>query len=114
MVPFPPVVEHDHPNAYITGHPQDDLSPHGLSMPLMIGITTDEGLLKTAIIGDMEDLRRDLNDNWHKALSSIFYYNHLPMDRQTTLTDAITEFYFSGEPKVTEDTLKNLTDVSVD
>lgn len=48
MVPFPPVVEIDLPGAFITKHPRDDLNPHGKSIPWMVGITTDEGALKSA------------------------------------------------------------------
>lgn len=49
MIPFPPVVEPPNtPNGFITKHPRDEKSPHGLNLPLMSGVTTEEGALKTA------------------------------------------------------------------
>lgn len=48
MVPFPPVVEIDLPGAFITKHPRDEINPHGKSIPWIVGITTDEGALKSA------------------------------------------------------------------
>ena len=48
MVPLPPVVEPDLPGAFITEHPRDVKQPHGLSIKWMAGLTTDEGVLKTA------------------------------------------------------------------
>lgn len=48
VVPFPPAVEPDLPGAFITRHPQDDSVPHGLSIPFLTGITSDEGAIKSA------------------------------------------------------------------
>lgn len=57
MVPFPPVVEPDLPGAYITKHPRDIVEPHGLSVPLMTGLTTDEGAMKSARKNNRHPLR---------------------------------------------------------
>lgn len=48
MVPFPPVIEPDLPGAYITKHPRDIIEPHGISVPFMTGLTSDEGAMKAA------------------------------------------------------------------
>lgn len=48
MSPFTPVIEPDSPDAFITKHPRHVQQPHGLSIPLMVGVTADEGLLKSA------------------------------------------------------------------
>lgn len=48
MIPFPPVVEPDLPGAFITEHPKDVAEPHGLSIPWMTGLTSDEGVIKSA------------------------------------------------------------------
>lgn len=48
MVPFPPVVEPDLPGAFITAHPKDVDRPHGLSVPWLTGLTSDEGAMKSA------------------------------------------------------------------
>lgn len=46
MVVFSPVVEPDLPGAFITEHPRDIMDSHGLSIPLMTGLTSNEGVVK--------------------------------------------------------------------
>lgn len=48
MIPFPPVVEPQHPGAFITKHPRDGLDEDALKIPLMTGLTFDEGAMKSA------------------------------------------------------------------
>lgn len=48
MVAFTPVVEPDLPGAFMTKRPRDGLNERSLKIPLMTGLTYDEGLLKTA------------------------------------------------------------------
>lgn len=48
MVPFPPVVEIDLPGAFITKHPRETIAENTKAVPLMTGITFDEGALKSA------------------------------------------------------------------
>lgn len=48
MIPFPPVVEPEHPGAFITKHPRDGLDENSLKVPLMTGLTFDEGAMKSA------------------------------------------------------------------
>lgn len=54
MIAFPPVVEPEHPDAFITMHPRKlleqngDLYYWGSQIPLMTGVTKDEGALKSA------------------------------------------------------------------
>lgn len=51
MVPFPPVVEPAKTKgAFMTKHPREQhhSKAHALDIPLMIGVTYDEGTIKTA------------------------------------------------------------------
>lgn len=51
MVPFPPVVEPANTKgAFMTKHPREQYhsKAHALDIPLMIGVTYDEGTIKTA------------------------------------------------------------------
>lgn len=49
MVAFPPVVEPDLPGAFLTKHPREiDHVEESFSIPLLTGVTYDEGLLKSA------------------------------------------------------------------
>lgn len=112
MIPFPPVVEHEHPGAYITKHPRDELAPHGLSLPWIVGLTSDEGTMKSAAFAASSELMQDLNGNWDKAWPLMLYYDHHPLGKQKEITRAITEFYFNGRKEVDEGNLQNYTNVS--
>lgn len=48
MIPFPPVVEPNLPGAFITKHPREDHDDSSLKIPLMTGVTFDEGAMKSA------------------------------------------------------------------
>lgn len=48
MVPFPPVIELDLPGAFITKHPRETIAENTDAVPLVTGITFDEGALKSA------------------------------------------------------------------
>lgn len=111
MIPFPPVVEHEHEGAFITRHPRDEVAPHALSMPWIIGLTSDEGAMKSAAFAESPKLMADLNENWDKAWPLMLYYDHHPKDKQRQITQAITEFYFNNERRVGPATLQNFTNV---
>lgn len=48
MIPFPPVVEPNLPGAFITKHPSEPHEKFALDIPLMTGVTSDEGVMKSA------------------------------------------------------------------
>lgn len=112
MIPFPPVVEHEHPGALITKHPRDEIAPHALSLPWIVGLTSDEGTMKSAAFAHSPELMRDLNENWDKAWPLMLYYDHLPKNKQRQITAAITKFYFDNKRWVGQDNLQNYTNVS--
>lgn len=112
MIPFPPVVEHEHPGAYITKHPRDEVAPHAASLPWIIGLNSDEGTMKSAVFAVQPKLMQDLNSNWDKAWPLMLYYDHHPVDKQKEFTQAITEFYFKNQRSVDNNNLQNFTNVS--
>lgn len=113
MVPFPPVVEPDLPGAFITVHPRDLGKPHGLSIPWMTGLTTDEGAMKSAPIINLPELYKDFNENFEKALPISLYYNHHDKSVQKSLTDQINQYYF-GMRKLNLELHQNLTNLYTD
>lgn len=113
MVPFPPVQEHDHEGAFITENPRFVTNMHGNDIPLMTGITSEEGVLKTGAFIYNQDLTSDLLKNWERALPISLYYDHHDYDKQQEITRKIDEFYFNHE-KLTLNTQHNLTNLWTD
>ncbi|XP_055677254.1 juvenile hormone esterase [Lutzomyia longipalpis] len=113
MIPFIPVVEPQHPEAFITKHPREEFDPHGLSLPWLSGVTLDEGALKTASLINVPELTQSLNANWDYALPISLNYDHLSQERQKEITSAINEFYFRNR-KLTPETSQNLTNLYSD
>jgi carboxylesterase type B len=113
MVPFPPVVEHEHEGAFITATPRFVSDMHGNDVPLMTGVTSEEGVLKTGALIYNQNLTADLLKNWERALSISLYYDHHGEQKQEEITKKIDEFYFRNQ-KLTLDTQKNLTDLWTD
>lgn len=110
MIPFPPVVEPDLPGAYLTKHPRDELEPHALPLPWIVGLTKDEGSMKSAAFLNSDELMDDLNENWDKAWPIMLYYDHLPKEQQEKFTRAINEFYFDNR-KLSHEMGQNFTNV---
>ncbi|CAH1730140.1 unnamed protein product [Chironomus riparius] len=113
MVPFPPVVEHEHEGAFITENPRFVMNPHGLNIPLMTGVTSEEGALKTGAFIYNDDLREELLKNWEKALSTSLYYDHHDSQKQEEITKKIDEFYFNNQ-RLTSNNNQNLTNLWTD
>lgn len=113
MVPFPPVVEHEHEGAFITVNPRFVSDMHGNDVPLLTGVTSEEGVLKTGALIYNQDLTADLLKNWERALPISLYYDHHSYQKQEEITKKIDEFYFNNQ-KLTIDTQKNLTDLWTD
>lgn len=113
MVPFPPVVEHEHTDAFITENPRFVNNMHGIDIPLMTGITSDEGVLKTGALIYNQELTTDLLKNWEIALPISLYYDHHSDEKQNEITNEINEFYFQNQ-KLTTETQQNLTNLWTD
>lgn len=112
MIPFPPVVEPDLPGAFITKHPSEETEPWALGLPWMTGITSDEGVMKTAAVFHVEEIWNDISENWNKALPIALNYNHHDKRIQAEMTKQIEEFYFKNQ-RLSEDTKQNLTNVII-
>lgn len=110
MIPFPPVVEPDLPGAFISVHPRDVQTPHGLSISWMAGLTSDEGAMKSAALINLKELTNDLNINWDHALETSLYYDHHDHNTKQKITKRINDFYFKNR-KLEPATHQNLTNV---
>lgn len=62
----------------------------------MTGITSEEGVLKTAGILSNLKLTKDLVDKWEKVLPLTFYYDHLSEQEILELNVVIYDYYHKG------------------
>ena len=113
MVPFPPVIEDEHDEAFLTENPRSKTNMHGNSVPWMTGINSEEGALKSAALIYNSELTSGLLKNWNRALPISLYYNHIEPEKREEITTKIDEFYFKNE-KLTHSTKQNLTNLYTD
>lgn len=113
MVPFPPVVEEKHDEAFLTEAPRFNLNLHGNKIPWMTGVTSEEGAMKSAPLIYNPELTNNLLKNWNRALPISLYYDHVSEEKQLEITNKINEFYFKNH-KLTSRNQQNLTNLYTD
>lgn len=102
MIPFRPVIEPEHPGAFITEDPfVATKAGHLVDIPWMTGVTSEEGSLKVPSIyspSNTELLKR-LNDDFSNvAPVTLLYGETCPKHLQDKISDSIKEFYFGHNP----------------
>lgn len=112
MIPFPPVVEPDHPDAFLSEHPRET-SLKSLAIPIMIGITTGEGLLTSAPILANGIMLEGFKEDKDRLLPMVFNYDHWDIQKQEKITRRIEEYYFKNGHDYDQINHHNFTDVSV-
>lgn len=113
MIPFPPVIEGEHEEAFITENPRYKTNPHGDYIPWLTGVTSEEGSMKSAPLIYNTELTVDLLKNWDKALPISLYYDHHNYEKQQEITERINDFYFNNQ-KLTTKTQQNITNLYTD
>lgn len=114
LVPFKPVVEHNHPGAFLTEHPAEIVKSGKMpKTPWMVGVTADEGAIKVASLLEHQDRVAQLNDDFDRIIPiSIGYKKH--MKDVAGVTKRIKELYFKGNQKIGRETKQNLIDMFTD
>lgn len=113
MIPYPPVVEPEHPDAFLTVYPRKAAQPHGFSLPLMIGATSEEGLLKTAALLNVPGLLEEFKEKFNDVLPIVLYYDHLSKTEQAKVSEDLENFYFSKGHNYDRENHQNITDVNI-
>ncbi|XP_054728696.1 venom carboxylesterase-6-like [Anastrepha obliqua] len=113
-IPFQPVVEPPHKDAFLTASPRDTDIPHGFSLPLIIGITSEEGLLKTAPILNLPGLLDEYKTQFHTILPIQLQYDHHSAEVREEITKKIEDFYFKEGHTYDKYNHQNFTDLLSD
>ncbi|EDW26881.1 GL14544 [Drosophila persimilis] len=114
MIPFPPVIEPEHDDAFLTVPPRQAREPHGLELPLLVGATAEEGLLKTAALLNLPQLMDDFKSQFEQVLPVVLNYDHHEDSVQQQITKRIEDFYFKAGHDYDKSNHQNLTDLISD
>ncbi|XP_043477786.1 venom carboxylesterase-6-like [Leptopilina heterotoma] len=112
MIPFRPVIEPNHPGAFLKEDPAISLKDGNIAdIPWMTGISSHEGAIKSATIYGLFDgkLIKELNDNFEKiAPLSLLYEDVCPKHLIKNVTKSIRKFYL-GDRNIDESTRLEVT-----
>ncbi|KAH8349357.1 hypothetical protein KR067_000304 [Drosophila pandora] len=114
MIPFPPVIEPEHEDAFLTVPPRQAPPPHGLQLPLMVGATAEEGLLKTAALLNLPHLMAEFKSQFDQVLPVVLNYDHHEDSVKQSITQRIESFYFKAGHDYDKANHQNLTDLISD
>nr|XP_016942030.1 venom carboxylesterase-6 [Drosophila suzukii] len=114
MIPFPPVIEPEHEDAFLTVPPRQALKPHGLALPLLVGATAEEGLLKTAALINLPHLLDEFKSQFDQVLPVVLNYDHHEDSVRQMITQRIESFYFKAGHDYDKVNHQNLTDLISD
>jgi len=93
---FPPVVENQsEEEAFIADY---QMKKHSFDIPWLVGLTSDEGVFRTAAYFNNKNLMESMIKNWDRVLPIAFSYDHLHVDKQKQISQELNEFYFNNEP----------------
>ncbi|XP_043683852.1 venom carboxylesterase-6-like [Vespula pensylvanica] len=102
MIPFRPVIEPDHSNAFITKDPIVSTKIGTvLDIPWMTGVTSEEGSLRVPSLYTLHDgeLIKKMNDDFpNVAPLTLLHGETCPDHLRDIISHAIREFYFKGNP----------------
>lgn len=112
MIPFKPVIEHEHDGAFLTQHPREIIKNGEIAqIPWITGITSSEGVLRTAaIISDIR-LMDELDERFDKLIPMSLMYEKTSTNPEF-VTKALKEFYFNNG-SVAASPRERLIDVSI-
>ncbi|KAF2892969.1 hypothetical protein ILUMI_13203 [Ignelater luminosus] len=114
-IPFKPVVEPDIEGAFITKHPVDIIkSGKVANVPLIFGITTEDGAFKSAALYNDSKLIDRLNKDFNHIIPLSLLYDETSTETDTNyITSKIKEFYFDNKD-VDNTTVLQLTNLYTD
>ncbi|CAG9859234.1 unnamed protein product [Phyllotreta striolata] len=112
MIPFKPVIEpKSTKNPFLPDHPLNIIkSGKSMDVPIIIGVTSDDGGLKTSGYKNA-NLLEEFAEKFDEIVPVSLFYDRTEKDYQK-MTNKIKNFYFSG--KKIQDSIKDVTDLYTD
>ncbi|XP_031345675.1 venom carboxylesterase-6-like isoform X2 [Photinus pyralis] len=111
-IPHRPVIEPKNPGAFISDHPIDIIKSGEFSqVPYMLGLTANDGALKSAAIYANHSLVERLNNEFEDIVPIMLFYGDQNFKQR--ITAIIRKFYFNDR-SIGNDTKSELTDVLTD
>ncbi|XP_014217028.1 venom carboxylesterase-6-like [Copidosoma floridanum] len=117
MIPFRPVIEPDHPGAFLKEDPAVSLKNANLSdLTWMTGVTSDEGAIRTAGLYGLYngELVKRLDKEFEDlAPVTLLFHDTCPQKNRQNSSRLIRQFYLGDKP-IDESTRAALTDMYTD
>ncbi|KAL5279762.1 CES5A.2 family protein, partial [Megaselia abdita] len=110
MIPFQPVVEVEHPEAFLTENPKET-GLRSLDIPVLTGCNSGEGIIMSSFLLNNQEVMGELKSQVNKLFPIIFNYDHWSQDKQEEITKAIEGFYFKNGHVYEKETHQNFTGV---
>ncbi|XP_066251364.1 venom carboxylesterase-6-like [Euwallacea similis] len=96
MIPFKPTIEPNLEGAFLAEHPVEIIkSGRSAEIPLIVGITSEDGALRAAAVLNNKTLMDDLNRNFETLAPISLMYDKTALDVGST-TRQIKDYYFRG------------------
>ncbi|KAL5273395.1 CES5A family protein [Megaselia abdita] len=111
-IPFPPVVEPEHADAFLTSDPRKT-EQKSLDKPMMIGFTSQEGIIFSAAMFNLGNQLETIKQQYRHLFPIILHYDHLTKSEQDSFTEEIDAFYFKNGHDYDNSNHENFTDVSL-
>ncbi|KAL3282172.1 hypothetical protein HHI36_005366 [Cryptolaemus montrouzieri] len=111
-IPFRPTVEPQSTEAFLTDTPANLLNSGNFNdVPLLTGLTKDEGILLAARFVNKPELFDQLNEDFNNKITSALAYKQF-VTNSDIVTEKIKKFYFGDKKKLTmENSFRDLINV---
>lgn len=110
MIPFKPTIESNHEGAFLIEHPAETIKSGKVNIPLLVGLTTDDGALRAAGLFGNPHLIEEINNDFERTIPISLMYDKTAQNVDE-VTKKIKKFYFKNK-KITRDYLKDVVNVS--
>ncbi|XP_057318500.1 venom carboxylesterase-6-like [Microplitis mediator] len=102
MIPFKPVIEPNHPGAFLNEEPAESLKNGNMAdIPWMTGFNSHEGTLKVAGLYGIKEKNyvKQLDENFTELAAVTLMYQHTcPKKSHKDVAKKIRKFYFGNKP----------------
>lgn len=110
MIPFKPMIEKNAEGAFLIEHPAQTIQAGKVDIPLLLGLTTEDGALRAAGLFGNPHLIDEINNEFERVIPISLMYDKTAKNVDE-ITEKIKQFYFKNK-KLTKNSVKDVVNVS--